>query len=369
MATSPSIADGGLASVTVLVNGMDVSGKYALIAVEVEKAIHRIGRCVVTMRDGDAVAEDFPASSSEDFEFGNELEIRLGYEGRNQSVFKGVVFGQRLRVEGNATVLSVDVREKMVSGAGAAVLDVPQLESEAVLSVTFGMDILDFDLRLGAPSQSGSDGGSVQSTAMRADLAKSTGRIRFPGSALAALGELIAIHGFGRRFDGKGYISGLRHLVQEGTWTTEVEIGLPPVAVAPKEKDHAQEIVTPGGVKVVFDEARKSVLVQTPGGNQALLDDEGQGIEFVDQTGNRIQMTTGGIEISSPKDIQIAAMGKISITSKSADISVNGTQGVSVKGLKVDVEADTQLTAKGNMGAELSSSAVTTVKGLTVMIN
>jgi hypothetical protein len=353
----------------VLVNGVDVFGKYEVIAVEVEKAIDRMGRCVLTVREGEASAEGFPVSSSEDFEFGNELEIRLGYGGLNQSVFKGIVFGQRLRTDGDATVLSVDVRDKAINEAGAVVFDMPQLESEAVLSVTFGVDILDFDLRGEAPSQAGSDGDSARSMAMRADLAKSNGRIRFPGSALAAPGKLIVIQGLGRRFDGNGYISGVRHLVREGAWTTEVEIGLAAAASAPGEKSGTKSIVTRSGMRLIFDEEKKSVLLQTPAGNQALLDDDARGIEFVDQTGNRIKMTAGGIEISSPKDIQIEAAGKISITSKSADISVNGTQGVWVKGLKVDLEADTQLTAKGNVGAELSSSAVTTVKGLTVMIN
>ena len=40
------------------------------------------------------------------------------------------------------------------------------------------------------------------------------------------------------------------------------------------------------------------------------------------------------VEVSSPKDIQIEATGKISVTSKAADISVTGTQGVSVRGAR-----------------------------------
>ena len=42
---------------------------------------------------------------------------------------------------------------------------------------------------------------------------------------------------------------------------------------------------------------------------------------------------------------------------------------VSAKGMNVNLEAQTGLTAKGNATAELSASGQTTVKGAMVMIN
>ena len=63
-------------------------------------------------------------------------------------------------------------------------------------------------------------------------------------------------------------------------------------------------------------------------------------------------MSDSGIEINSSKDFTIKASG---------DISIEGTN--------VEIKANAQFKASGGSGAELSSSAVTNVKGSMVNIN
>lgn len=64
---------------------------------------------------------------------------------------------------------------------------------------------------------------------MRARLAKSCGRVRFQGSALAKLGKSIELAGVGPRFNGKAYISGVQHQISSNRWLTTVDFGLPAV--------------------------------------------------------------------------------------------------------------------------------------------
>ena len=59
-------------------------------------------------------------------------------------------------------------------------------------------------------------------------LAKTRGRVKFQGFADAMPGKLIEIIGIGERFEGKMYISGVRHSVSGGNWETDVQLGLNP---------------------------------------------------------------------------------------------------------------------------------------------
>jgi len=66
----------------------------------------------------------------------------------------------------------------------------------------------------------------------RRSLAKIRGRVRFQGSALATPGCMVTLAGLGARFNGDAFVSGVHHRMADGSWTTEVEIGLSPQGFA-----------------------------------------------------------------------------------------------------------------------------------------
>jgi uncharacterized protein involved in type VI secretion and phage assembly len=59
----------------------------------------------------------------------------------------------------------------------------------------------------------------------RARRAAARGRVTVQGDAVLLPGTLITLGGFGRRFDGTALITGIRHRLGRGDWTTEVLIG------------------------------------------------------------------------------------------------------------------------------------------------
>jgi Rhs element Vgr protein len=63
---------------------------------------------------------------------------------------------------------------------------------------------------------------------MKERLAKVRGRARFQGFAGVLPGKIIELAGVGDRFAGKIYVSGIHHVVSEGNWETDVELGLNP---------------------------------------------------------------------------------------------------------------------------------------------
>lgn len=61
---------------------------------------------------------------------------------------------------------------------------------------------------------------------LKAGLARIRGRMKFQGSATARIGGTIKLEGVGNRFNGTLFVSGVRHDIREGNWTTEVEFGM-----------------------------------------------------------------------------------------------------------------------------------------------
>lgn len=59
-----------------------------------------------------------------------------------------------------------------------------------------------------------------------ARLSRCRGRVQFRGYASLNTGDLINIGGVGDRFSGKVYVSGVRHELTNGGWTTDVQFGL-----------------------------------------------------------------------------------------------------------------------------------------------
>lgn len=67
---------------------------------------------------------------------------------------------------------------------------------------------------------------------MRLRLAKVRGQLRCAGTAAARPAGMVALDGFGDRFNGKAFVSGVWHQVRAGEWNTELEIGLEPESFA-----------------------------------------------------------------------------------------------------------------------------------------
>jgi len=113
-------------------------------------------------------------------------------------------------------------------------------------------------------------------------------------------------------------------------------------------------------MQLTFDDDKKIITLQTPGGNKVTISDEDKGITLTDQNGNTFAMSDRGIAMNSPKDITLEATGKLTL---------KATQDVSIEGLNVNIAANAQFKAQGHAGAEVSSSAIAVLKGSLVMIN
>ncbi len=180
----------------------------------------------------------------------------------------------RMLADRNGFVLSVD--------DGTIGVAEPDPSTGAVMTLTVGMDVFDFDCKVDAGSlftstqvsawdpaaqtvvsetEDAADGGSwgnstfadltsvtgdrvhnsttpyvagqvdlagiAKARALRPPLAAISGTCRYPGSTLASPGDTIELAGVGDRMGGTAYVSGISHDISAGNWTTTARLGLP----------------------------------------------------------------------------------------------------------------------------------------------
>ena len=179
------------------------------------------------------------------------------------------------RAEANGMLVTLD--------AGTVTVGPPAVSDAAVLTVSYGVDIIDFNAELDARAQYS----SVQTTAwdlttqaikqqqatpatlteqgnitsatlasvlalskfqlqssapldteeltawskaqqLKSGLARIRGYVSFQGSALAKPGKILELAGVGQRFNGSVFISSVNHQLRDGNWITSVDFGMAP---------------------------------------------------------------------------------------------------------------------------------------------
>lgn len=130
---------------------------------------------------------------------------------------------------GSVTAVSWDPRtQTAVEGFAAAPAWLPaqgNLDS-ATLSDVIGLDGL--RMQAGAPQSQAMLSQWAKAQQMKSGLARIRGQMCFQGSAKARVGGVIELKGVGSRFNGNAFITGLRHHIEDGNWTTQADFGLDP---------------------------------------------------------------------------------------------------------------------------------------------
>ncbi|MBR9997741.1 MAG: type VI secretion system tip protein VgrG [Cyclobacteriaceae bacterium] len=117
--------------------------------------------------------------------------------------------------------------------------------------------------------------------------------------------------------------------------------------------NHEKGFLSREELKFLFNDEKKSISLETPGGHKAILNDDDDSITLEDSNGNKIVMNADGIEIESIRDIKLTA---------SVDIKMES-------GANAEMKGGAMAKLEGSAGAELSSGGSTTVKGSIVQIN
>lgn len=327
--------------------------------------------------------------------------------------------------------------------------------SPSDLAAVFGIEDLQFKHGGNLTQEELQDWSDAKATFQQ--LAKTRGRVKFQGIPSVKPGVLLALQGLGNRFNGKIYITGVRHEIAEGNWLVDAQFGLSPTwfsetydvsdmpgsgiipsisglhvgvvsqlesdpdgedrilvqipiinneeqgiwarvatldagenrgsffrpeiedeviigfinddpndavilgmlhssakpaPISATDDNHEKGFVTRSEMKMIFNDDKISYTLETPAGKKIIMDEDADIIKIEDEHSNVITLNSDGITMESAGDIKIKASG---------DLNLEGTN--------INVKASAQLKAEGSSGSEVSSGAVTVIKGSQVKIN
>ena len=103
-----------LVTFTILVADETLSRSFHVLGVDVEKEINRIPIASILLRDGEPASQDFAISNQDFFVPGKEIEIKAGYHSDEETIFKGIVIGHKLKIHSDRSFLMVTCKDKAV---------------------------------------------------------------------------------------------------------------------------------------------------------------------------------------------------------------------------------------------------------------
>lgn len=127
---------------------------------------------------------------------------------------------------------------------------------------------------------------------------------------------------------------------------------------APKPATDANPLkgyVSRGMLKLVFDDDKKVIGLETPAGNTISVSEDAKGIVLQDQSSNRITLDDRGITIESSKDIVFKASSNIKLSGANIEISAQsafkaaGASTAQVSGAQTNINGDALTVIKGGM--------------------
>lgn len=126
-----------------------------------------------------------------------------------------------------------------------------------------------------------------------------------------------------------------------------------PAHLTAADENHEKGYQSRSKMKLIFNDDKKSILIETPGGHKVMISEDEKKIHLEDMNGNKITMNEDGISIESIKEIKMKA---------GTDLKMEGGTNVNLKG-------GSQTKVEGGAGAEISSGGTTSVKGSIVNLN
>ncbi len=97
----PNPSPHDVVSYNILIEGQAMNPSYQILSLSIMKEINRIPVVKIMLRDGDAASRNFEISNTDELIPGKKIIIKIGFDGTNAQVFKGIITKQSIQVKGN----------------------------------------------------------------------------------------------------------------------------------------------------------------------------------------------------------------------------------------------------------------------------
>lgn len=98
---------GSVVCLEISTSGTPVPDSLDTLSVHITSNVNRVGEARIVLSDGDLPTGGFPVSDSGTLVPGSPVEIRLGYDDKLSSLFKGLITGTRIQVDKDGSRLIV----------------------------------------------------------------------------------------------------------------------------------------------------------------------------------------------------------------------------------------------------------------------
>lgn len=111
----PNDSKHNVVSYQVLINGQVANPSYELLSLTVTREMNRVPSARIVFKDGDPATKTFAVSEQNDFVPGTPIAVKLGRDGTNDQVFKGIIVKHAIRIkEGGHSELTVECKDEVV---------------------------------------------------------------------------------------------------------------------------------------------------------------------------------------------------------------------------------------------------------------
>jgi Rhs element Vgr protein len=111
----PNTSQHNVVSYQVIINGKVANPVYELLSMVVTREMNRLPAAKLIFKDGDPSARTFALSEAPDLIPGTTIAVKLGRDGANDQVFKGIIIRHAIRVRENGnSELLVECRDEAV---------------------------------------------------------------------------------------------------------------------------------------------------------------------------------------------------------------------------------------------------------------
>lgn len=104
-------------SYKILVDGEEMDETYGVDSIFVSKEVNKIPHAQISILDGSLTERKFEISDARFFDPGKSIEILAGYHGENETIFKGVIIRQGVRMgsNGSNSCLKIEAKDEYSS--------------------------------------------------------------------------------------------------------------------------------------------------------------------------------------------------------------------------------------------------------------
>ncbi len=104
----------------VFINDTELSGEVSLVKLTVNKTFNKIAHASIVIMDGSPASRDFPLSNDDQYKPGSTIEVQLGVGTDAETVFKGIIIKQGIRIRQDApSLLLLEAKDEAIKLTGA----------------------------------------------------------------------------------------------------------------------------------------------------------------------------------------------------------------------------------------------------------